>query len=532
MSPRCKSIRGASAPPKGGLHSMAKKASKKIHYQGEKGAQFTQELKNLDLTRVLIVPIDVAKHSHKALTANYFGDIYDSPFEFANNRSGLDKFLSVVESASEKHECQKVIVAAEPTGRYHEPVFRALTDRGYDVRLVNVYSVAAYRKADMNWVKTDERDLNAIGQVVVNNQTLHRSVSVSVYSNLQTASRARMQDIRARSVVKCQIKDICDRLLPGLTDSRVFPIFWQGAIPVILEKYPTAEKILKKQKADIKSVLRKRKLLPTDDFLDRLVKTAKEALPPERDSEVFLCERLKELLAQLNLISEHINHSETQMACLLASTPGVILLSIPYVGVITAAEFIGEIGPPENYPTGNQIISLAGLNPGGRQSGKWESSKNSITKQGNARLRGVVMDIAHMLSHHNPFYAEQYERLIQREKNKKDGKKGKKYVEVIVATSFLRHAHVMMQEKKLFAPTNWKGRPIADNPLKKLERFLKEHHYEKPFTEIAVSAATYLPSFSPLTEKKEYKPATKEAIVHISDVIADIKAKIDSSRIH
>lgn len=46
------------------------------------------------------------------------------------------------------------------------------------------------------------------------------------------------------------------------------------------------------------------------------------------------------------------------------------LLSIPGIGLVTVAGFLGEIGDPQNYEHWKQIQKLAGLNLSEQSSGK------------------------------------------------------------------------------------------------------------------------------------------------------------------
>jgi hypothetical protein len=67
------------------IMAKSKCNKRRQHIQKVKGRRFTDEIRNLNLEKVLIVPIDAGKNSHKALVANYFGDILYDTFEFANS---------------------------------------------------------------------------------------------------------------------------------------------------------------------------------------------------------------------------------------------------------------------------------------------------------------------------------------------------------------------------------------------------------------------------------------------------------------
>src|SRR5699024_3144259 len=71
-------------------------------------------------------------------------------------------------------------------------------------------------------------------------------------------------------------------------------------------------------------------------------------------------------------------------------TDGAILLSIPGIGVITAAELTAEMGPLDTFSHANQLIKMAGTNPLVRQSGGHRPTYTGISKQRRKQLRKIV----------------------------------------------------------------------------------------------------------------------------------------------
>jgi transposase len=105
------------------------------------------------------------------------------------------------------------------------------------------------------------------------------------------------------------------------------------------------------------------------------------------------CDRLK-LIAQV----------EQQMAALLVRTPYVVLLSMPGIGVVTAAEFAGEMGPISNYASDQAITGRAGIFPSRYQSDKVDRCDGPLVRRANRKLRGVIMMIADNLLSCNHFF--------------------------------------------------------------------------------------------------------------------------------
>ena len=85
---------------------------------------------------------------------------------------------------------------------------------------------------------------------------------------------------------------------------------------------------------------------------------------------------------------------ERKMAGFLVRTPYVVLLSISGIGIVTAGEFAGEMGPITNYANDQAITGRAGIYPSRYQSDKVDRCDGPLVRRANRKLRGVIMMIA------------------------------------------------------------------------------------------------------------------------------------------
>ena len=160
----------------------------------------------------------------------------------------------------------------------------------------------------------------------------------------------------------------------------------------------------------------------------------------------FKAEQVKFRLEQLEILEKQIAALEFQMEKLLVKTPAVLLLSIKGISVITAAEFIAEVGSIFNYTYNRQLVKLAGINPVLSQSGGKKAKAFQISRQGNPALRYIVTLIGKNLCSkmcRNSYFISYYERLHQR---------GKSPCQIYVAAGnkFLRIAFAMLRNQTLF----------------------------------------------------------------------------------
>ena len=74
---------------------------------------------------------------------------------------------------------------------------------------------------------------------------------------------------------------------------------------------------------------------------------------------------------------------ERDLAALLVQTPYVLLLGIPGINVVSAAEFAGEMGPIEHYASARAITGRAGLFPVAYQSDQVDRAGGPLVRCGN-----------------------------------------------------------------------------------------------------------------------------------------------------
>ena len=67
-----------------------------------------------------------------------------------------------------------------------------------------------------------------------------------------------------------------------------------------------------------------------------------------------------------------------------------LLMSIPGIGPILSATILGEIGNFNRFTKLAQLVAFAGIDPSVKQSGKFNSSRNRMSKRGSRLLRRAL----------------------------------------------------------------------------------------------------------------------------------------------
>lgn len=426
--------------------------------QGLRRSQFAKELKGADLEKVLLVPIDVSKVLQKSMILNYFGEVIESPFSFMVSQTGMRLLIKKIEKA--KHSCQaeRVFVGIEATGHYYEDIVRILTEKGYSVHIINPASTHEERKQHLTYTKTDDIDLYLIAEVLIGNKATNAKLTTGVYKQLQHLTRARRSEINKRSRIKVEIRTMHDHiwreyqgysvLVDGkIKTNKIFSDFWGKSSLHLLTHFPHASQILDLGEVGLQKVSKEHNLKLRKTTIEKLLYAANESVSkPIEDlsSELFLLrQKLKDYEWHTNTIEAY----EKEIERIFIDTDGLLLLTVPGIGLVTAAEIYCEMGDLTHYTSASQLIKKAGTNPTIKQSGPEAGYFGRISKQGNANLRRAVYNAGRTLSVHNDPLKPFYTRL--KEKGKKAGK-----IYIAMGNKFLKIAFAMLKNQKPFEWNN------------------------------------------------------------------------------
>jgi len=441
---------------------------KRRHIKKAAGERFTSEIRDMDLRQVLIVPIDISKKLHRALVANYFGDILVEPFSFENTLEGVKQLEERIEEAKQQASARKIFVAMEATGHYGENLSEHLCGRGYVVLAVNPYAVKLKRDGSLTWCKTDDIDLGAIGSLVLDNVVSEGARVRGVYYNLRLAVRARRKAATTMGRLKTEVRCLMDRLFSGLGEERCFKNIGTRSVREFLKCNPTPRRVLAMGERGLEKLGQYKKIRFSKEDLAGILRSASNALSKAQDEQDVLIDLLQEKLAGLDVMEERVKFWERKMGQYFMQTPGVWLLSISGVGVTMAAEFVGETADPSHFPGGGSYVRYAGMESRSKESGQFHSSTRPITKLGSAKLRYAVMIIAQNVMWKNRYFKHFAVRLI--EKGKHLG-----VVRVAVGCKFMKIAHPVMTRKDRFIPQQSFADCFGEDIEKKIRVYLEDH---------------------------------------------------------
>jgi transposase len=413
-----------------------------------------------------IVAVDCAKNSSRWRFADFYGHCLIPPTTLAHRAVDFAAAAQAIKDAAREHQITDFVVVVERTGRYHLVVKRALAQAGFEVRVIDPLATHQFRKPVHAGNKTDDTDLEAIHDAAVHGLGIVPVVWPPVLLQLQDWVRHRRDLVGKTSRLHCQIREHLHAVMPGYAE--LFDNIFEVEIALFVALHFTADALRAARPDQLAADARAAGVRGLRSTLETILAWARNA--PEPDDRPALRQGvLADLLADLRAKRDQIARIELTLARLLCETPYLVLLSMPGLNVVTAAEFAAEAGPITAYADARAITGRAGLYPSRYQSGPVDRADGPLVPQGNRRLRQAILRIADTLIRCNDHF-----RLLARSLQLRDMPGPK--VHIAVGNRFTRIAYRMVAGGLTYQHPSSIDH---DYIIKKLIKF-HEHHRVDP----------------------------------------------------
>jgi len=410
-----------------------------------------------------IVSVDCAKARSKWMLADFYGKVLVPPTPVEHTRKGLEEMVLSVHKAIAQFDLRDVIVAIERTGRYHLPVKRAFVKALLETRLVHPLTSKQFRQPANPGNKTDDTDLSAIHRAAVNGFGLIEQPADPVTVRLQLLARHRRDWVEKKSALHCQIHEHLQMIMPGY--ARCFDDIYKCHIPLLIaRRFGSADTILRAGLPGLTEQVRQAGIGPHRPTLEKILAWARTAPPAAVEASIhhrIMIELDDDRVSKLRAVKA----VEGELAEQLVQTPYVLLLAVPGIGVVSAGEFAGEMGPIQYYTKGRSITGRAGLFPSRYQSDEVDRPDGRLVRCANHRLRQAIMMIADNLIECNDHF-----RVLATQWQQEG--KDPRAIRVRVAGRFCRIAYQMVAGRATYRHPSCQQR---DYVLRKLIRFYNVH---------------------------------------------------------
>jgi transposase len=409
-----------------------------------------------------IICIDPHKNSSAWMLADFYGKLLIPPRLMSHRQADFESAIGQIRKVIADRGMKDSLVVIERTGQYHLPVRRAFQTAGFEVRLVHPYATKQYRQPADPGNKTDATDLAAMHRAATHGFALSEACWPEVYRHLQLLVRHRRDLVGKCTRLCCQIREHLTVTLPGLAE-RFDDFFQRQSVLTIVCHFSSATALLKAGSPGIADCLRSQKVAFQERTIEKVLAWAQGAALDDADNQ-WRRAIWTALEADRCGKEQEIQAFERQCASLLVQTPYSLLLALPGVNVVSAAELAGELGPITGYAHPNAITGRAGLCPQRRQSNQHDSPNGPLRRHGNRRLRAALMQVADNLVTCNRHFGSKA--LAWREEGKDP-----RSARVRIAKSFSRLAFAILAGGRLFAHPALQPKGLI---LKKLLTFAAE----------------------------------------------------------
>ena len=343
------------------------------------------------------VGIDISKFKHDCASIDELGDVITPSWSFQNDCEGFSLFRELLDALDGEKK-----IGLEATGHYGQNLKLFLENNGFTFMEFNPLLINRFvRSKSLRKTKTDSIDALMIARYLMTVEYKPYPPSFYTFEKLKSLTRFRDSLIRQRSKQLVELTNILDKVFSE------FKPFFKGKFSVtalyILAHYASPEKISNMNSKSYESLRRlSRGRFSMVDFVE-LKSLARNTVGATND---YLLQEMEITIDIYNQLQSKVEEIEQQINdCVLVLDPPI--LTIPGIGVSSAAVILSEFGDFSKFSSPSKLLSFAGMEPRYFQSGTSECT-GKMVKHGSSHLRYAIMNCAQTVINNEPTFAAYY----------------------------------------------------------------------------------------------------------------------------
>jgi transposase len=363
--------------------------------------------------KTLIVGLDIGSDFNAVALMSKEGEIFGEYPKVYNSRKGFDYFVEIIEKVKARRGLKEVLIGFEPTGHYWRKIAYFAKEKGYQVQFIRTTALKHQRELDeSSSAKSDRKDALTIANITREGKYIDTVIVDDIFRQLRTLSKVREKVLRHSISSQNTLSAVLDDYFPEL--KKIFSSMKIRSLWALLRSCPFPQDVLKCSLSTMTEMISKSSRRRATAVLKakKLLEAAKESIGLKQIGEADRY-RLKHFLEEVIRYEMLLKEITLQMKGLLEKVPcSQYLLSIPGVGPLSAAIFLGELGNPNHFSHPKQIIKYSGYDPQERDSGN-RVGRKMISKKGRWLLRKILFFMSMKVVQECDFFQEYYKRKLE-----------------------------------------------------------------------------------------------------------------------
>lgn len=354
---------------------------------------------------MVIIGIDIAKHSHEATLMGENGQVLGKPISFQNSFAGFNKLMTAVKAYADAPS--NMVFGMEATGHYWLGLYAHLRNAGCCIHVINPIQSDALRGMFIRQTKNDTRDSFIIAEVIRIGRFTKTSLSEPELLALRELCRHRFYFVDTVSDLKRKVIALLDQVFPEY--QHLFSDVFGITSTQLLSQYSTPEEILAVDTDKLCAILSSasRGRLSLDKAVElKHAASNSFGIMLIADTMGLL---IKQMLEQIRFIEGQIQDLENAISSKFSGFDSY-LNTITGIGDTLASVIFSEIGDITRFDSSAKLAAFAGIDPTLTQSGEFTGTRSKMSKRGSPYLRRAIWLASSSAAVHDPAIRAFYEK--------------------------------------------------------------------------------------------------------------------------
>ncbi len=320
-----------------------------------------------------------------------------NPFKITHsNLNSLETAVSKIKDAEESNSL-KARIFLESTGVYHFPLFRYLSNKGFNVFVINPIITNNSTNLNIRQVHNDKFDSKKLALIALKPDLKISVMPSDFVLNIRNLVREYYRLTDQRSAYVNKLTAVLKVSFPEYVS--VFSKITTKTSLALLDKYPSPDTLLSASKSDVIELIRKTARFGevyAEKQYDKLITAAKSAkvfgysLPSD-------AERIRMDISIIRTYDDSAEKIMQSVKTIIKDHPDELFIkqiklleTIKGCGFLSAVTLMCEIGDFSVFSSPKKLYAYLGLDPAVKQSGKFNGTNVKLSKRGSRLARRVL----------------------------------------------------------------------------------------------------------------------------------------------